>query len=302
MPPEAVMPQQTAVEADVCLIVEGGYPYVLGGVASWMDALMRASPQLRFYVISIGISAQPRVAKYAIAENVVGITDVILDQAPIGRAPRRRDAGLIARGVSLMQDVLSGAPRDSFKALIELVRESGLGGAALLNSKPAWRAMERVCRETLPNGSLIDFFWTWRFLARSLLAIVTTPLPKASVFHAVSTGYAGLAGAYARHLTRRPYVVTEHGIYTNERRIELSVADWIFDSGAGGFAVGNRPAELREFWLKGFLGSRGWRTRPLTSSPLSIAPTRITSTRTGHRRRSSGLSRTASTWTSMPRW
>src|SRR6185437_7992380 len=76
--------QHVVSEADVCLIVEGGYPYVLGGVASWMDALMRASPQLRFYVISIGISAQPRVAKYAIAENVVGITDVILDQAPIG--------------------------------------------------------------------------------------------------------------------------------------------------------------------------------------------------------------------------
>ena len=67
--------------------------YVLGGVASWMDALMRASPQLRFYVISIGISAQPRVAKYAIAENVVGITDVILDQAPIGRASRAETRG-----------------------------------------------------------------------------------------------------------------------------------------------------------------------------------------------------------------
>src|SRR6188508_1246901 len=134
MPPEAVIPRQSPAEADVCLIVEGGYPYILGGVASWMDALMRASPQLRFYVISIGIAAQPRVAKYAIAENVVGITDVILDQAPAGRAPRRRDAGLIAHGVRLMQNVLSGAPGDSFETLIDLVRESGLGRAALLDS------------------------------------------------------------------------------------------------------------------------------------------------------------------------
>jgi len=254
MPPDAVITQQTAAEADVCLIVEGGYPYILGGVGSWMDALMRASPQLRFYVISIGIAAQPRVAKYGIAENVVGITDVILDQAAAGYAPRRRDAGLIAHGVRLMQDVLSGAPGGSFEALIDLVRESGLGRAALLDSKPAWTAMERVYRETLANGSLIDFFWTWRFLARSLLAIVTVPLPRASVFHAVSTGYAGLTGAYARHVTGRPCVVTEHGIYTNERRIELSVADWIFDSGAGGFAVGTKPAELREVWLNGFVG------------------------------------------------
>ena len=31
--------------------------------------------------------------------------------------------------------------------------------------------------------------------------------------------------------------MTEHGIYTNERRIELAVADWLYDSGAGGFDV-----------------------------------------------------------------
>jgi polysaccharide biosynthesis protein PelF len=240
--------------ADVCLIVEGGYPYNLGGLASWMDALMRASPTLRFHVIAIGISAQPRVPKYAIAENVVGITDVLIDRAPAGRKPGRGNAARISHGVRLIQDVLSGASGASFEALIDLVRETGFGQAALLDSKPAWSAMERVYRETLPNGSLIDFFWAWRFLARSLLAVVTAPLPDATVFHAVSTGYAGLVGTYAKRATGRPYVVTEHGIYTNERRIELSVADWIFDSGAGGFAVGAKSAELRGFWLNGFVG------------------------------------------------
>ena len=44
--------------ADVCLIVEGGYPYVVGGVASWSDALMRASPQLTFHVLAISIASQ----------------------------------------------------------------------------------------------------------------------------------------------------------------------------------------------------------------------------------------------------
>ena len=239
---------------DVCLIVEGGYPYILGGVASWMDAFMRASPTLRFHIIAIGVSAQPRVPQFAIAKNVAGVTDVLLDRAPAGRLARRADAARIAQGVRLMQDVLTGTPGKSFEALIDLVRETGFGQAALLDSKPAWTAMERVYHETLPNGSLIDFFWTWRFLARSLLAIVTAPLPDATVFHAVSTGYAGLVGAFAKHATGRPYVVTEHGIYTNERRIELSVAEWIFDSGVNGLRVGSKPAELRGVWLNGFVG------------------------------------------------
>lgn len=240
--------------ADVCLIVEGGYPYTLGGVASWMDGLMRASPTLRFHVVAIGISARPRVPKYAIAENVAGITDIVLDRAPMGREPGRGDAARIEHGVRLMQDVLGGAPGTSFEAFVDLVRETGFGQAALLDSKPAWSAMERVYREMLPNGSLLDFFWTWRFLVRGLLAIVTAPLPDAAVFHAVSTGYAGLVGAYAKRVTGRPCVVTEHGIYTNERRIELSTAGWIFESGAGGFAVGARPPELREIWSNGFVG------------------------------------------------
>jgi glycosyltransferase involved in cell wall biosynthesis len=240
-------------EADVCLIVEGGYPYILGGVASWMDAHMRASAGLKFHVITISISSQPRLKKYVIPDNVVGITDVILDVCPAGRTPTAKEEQRIGHGVRLMQSVLGGEPGTSFEELIELVRQTGFGEAALLNSKAAWTALERVYQELLPDGPFIDFFWSWRFLARSLLAIVNTPLPNVRVFHAVSTGYAGIVGAYAKHVTGRPYVVTEHGIYTNERRIELGVADWIFDSGANGFTVGEKPIQLRDVWLTAFI-------------------------------------------------
>ena len=114
--------------------------------------------------------------------------------------------------------------------------------------------MEQIYQKLTEDGPLIDFFWSWRFLARSLLAVINTPLPPARVFHAVSTGYAGMVGAYAKHVTRHPFLVTEHGIYTNERRIELSVADWIFDSGVSGFTVGEKPIQLRDVWLRAFSG------------------------------------------------
>jgi glycosyltransferase involved in cell wall biosynthesis len=240
-------------EADVCMIVEGGYPYVLGGVASWLDAFMRASPQLNFHVISISIASQPRVRKYEIADNVVGITDVLLDVSPKGRSPAARDRPLIEDGVRLLRSALGGEAGPDFGELIELVRRTGFGQTALLDSKASWTAMERVYQLLLPDGPLVDFFWTWRFLARSVLSIISTKLPNARVFHATSTGYSGLLGAYAKHATGRPYVLTEHGIYTNERRIELGVADWIFDSGASGFTVGTKPTQLRDVWLTAFI-------------------------------------------------
>ncbi len=239
-------------EADVCLIVEGGYPYMLGGVGSWLDALVRASPDLTFHVISIGISSQPRQRKYAIADNIVGLTDILLDVCPAGRPAGQKDQQLISRGVALLQTVLGGQPGASLDTLIDLIGDTGFGENALLDSRPAWLAMERVYRELLGTGPLVDFFWSWRFLARSVLAIITTKLPEARVFHAVATGYAGLVGAYARHVTGRPYVLTEHGIYTNERRLELGVADWIFDSGANGFDIAGGVNELRNIWLTAF--------------------------------------------------
>jgi glycosyltransferase involved in cell wall biosynthesis len=238
--------------ADVCLIVEGGYPYVVGGVASWTDALMRASPNITFHVIAISISSQARRRNFVLPDNAVGVTDVILDICPRGRLPRFGDTPRVRRILRLLEDVLTSGDGSTLEALIDDLRTTGFGQAALLDSKEGWRAMEQAYERILPDGPLLDFFWSWRFLVRSILSITTTPLPEAKVFHAVATGFSGLVSSYAKFVTKSPSLITEHGIYTNERRIELAVADWLFDSGAGGFDVTGKPPELRSMWLNAF--------------------------------------------------
>ena len=37
----------------ICLIVEGCYPHVVGGVSSWVHSMIRAFPQQEFVVVSI---------------------------------------------------------------------------------------------------------------------------------------------------------------------------------------------------------------------------------------------------------
>lgn len=237
--------------ADVCLIVEGGYPYVLGGVASWADALMRASPHLSFHVIAIGISSQPRKRLFVLPDNAVGVTDVLLDSCPQGRRPTRKDAAQLRRIFELLENALTVGKKHTFEELIGKLRSTRFGQAALLDSREAWQAMEDVYHRLLPHGPLLDFFWSWRFLVRSMLSLLNTPLPPARVFHAVATGFSGIVGSYAKVIADVPLIVTEHGIYTNERRIELAVADWLFDSGAGGYLV-TETAELRSIWLQAF--------------------------------------------------
>ena len=238
--------------ADVCLIAEGGYPYVVGGVSSWADALMRASPQLSFHVIAISVSSQARRRSFVLPANAVDVTDVILDVCPRGRTPAHGEADKIKQILGLLEIALTSGDRSTLEELIEQMRITGFGQAALLDSKEGWHAMERAYERLLPNGPLLDFFWSWRFLVRSLLAMMSTPLPQARVFHAVATGFSGVVGSYARLVAKTPLLVTEHGIYTNERRIELAVADWLFDSEVGGFDVATAPAELRSIWLNAF--------------------------------------------------
>jgi polysaccharide biosynthesis protein PelF len=238
-------------DADICLVVEGGYPYVLGGVASWADALMRASPQLKFHVIAIAVSSQTRRKSFTLPANVVGLTDILLDVCPRGRTPTRSDADRIGQIFQLLETALTTGDHSRFDELVDQVRITGFGQAALLDSKESWRAVEEAYERLLPDGPLLDFFWSWRFLVRSLLAVMSTPLPQARVFHAVATGFSGLVGSYAKRAAGVPLLVTEHGIYTNERRIELAVSDWLFDSGAGGYVTAE-PIELRSTWLNAF--------------------------------------------------
>ena len=44
----------------ICLIAEGCYPYVAGGVSSWVQMLMEGMPQHQFVLYTIGAEERQR--------------------------------------------------------------------------------------------------------------------------------------------------------------------------------------------------------------------------------------------------
>lgn len=238
--------------ADICLLVEGGYPYLLGGVSSWIDSFIRNLPHRRFHVVAFTISAQPRTRKFDLPDNVIALTDLVIDDCPPGSLPIFTSGAKIEALVADLRVILTDGAGPAWAAFAHEIRSSGLAQRALLDSRAAWVAFQRIYDDVIPGAPLVDVFWTWRFLARSVLAIATAPIPPARTYHAISTGYPGLFGARAKALTGRPFLITEHGIYTNERRIELSVADWIYESTAAGYDVSSDVVELRKLWLSAF--------------------------------------------------
>ena len=122
----------------------------------------------------------------------------------------------------------------------------------LFNSPVAWETTRQAYAAEMPYGSFLHYFWAWRALLGGLLATLEFPLPKARVYHTISTGYAGVLAARASLETGRPSLLTEHGIYTNERRIELLMADWVADTVDKGHALDDPRFDLRDMWVRAF--------------------------------------------------
>ena len=75
-----------------------------------------------------------------------------------------------------------------------------------------------------------DAFHTMRSMLLPVLYLLTGRVPKADVYHAISTGYGGLLACMGGSLNHAPVLLTEHGIYTREREEEIIRAEWVVPS------------------------------------------------------------------------
>ena len=65
----------------ICLIAEGCYPYVAGGVSSWVQMLIQGMPEHTFIIYTIGANeSQCGQFKYTLPSNVEHVEENFLDQ------------------------------------------------------------------------------------------------------------------------------------------------------------------------------------------------------------------------------
>ena len=133
--------------------------------------------------------------------------------------------------------------------------ENSITRTDLNHSDEAWEAIREKYIDAPPGLDFNHFFWTVRTMHSPLftLANIVNNAPPADVYHSVSTGYAGYLGSMLKARTGAPYIITEHGIYTKEREIDLAHVDWIPED-MGPFRVGldDSMSYLRKTWIKFF--------------------------------------------------
>ena len=224
-------------DIDILLLLEGTYPYIKGGVSSWMHDIIRGLDHLTFGLIFMG-SRQSDYGdvQFELPPNVVHMqTHYLFDERDTRalRASRRIRATQPAIEAQI-DDYHAALDSENpslppCAALIDV--DSPLGEAAFFDSENAWAYLTRRYEESASADSFVDYFWTVRNVHAPLwvLGRIVREMPPARMLFSPSTGYAGLLGAMAARERQCPYVLMEHGLYTRERRIDMMNADWIRD-------------------------------------------------------------------------
>jgi len=242
--------------ADVCLILEGTYPYVTGGVSGWVHQLVTALPEIRFTLFHIGATKGETVTpRYTLPPNVLGVVNVGLHGGDEEPAPPSKLSAEDWAAMKVFHDRLrDGAPPELGALLARVAPAPGAGasGHELVYGRAAWEIVTQLYEERAPTVSFVDYFWTWRFTHLPMFRLLHAPVPEARVYHTVSTGWAGLVASLVRARTGRPVLLTEHGIYANERRMEIDQADWITVQRQAPMTLMAGPGFFKELWSRLF--------------------------------------------------
>lgn len=230
---EVVFP--TSKSVDIMLFSEGTYPYIRGGVSSWLYQLMTGLPQYTFGVCFIGaqdtIDGKKMKISYEFPPNLIHLEVHYLFDNEDTPKPKKREGS--PEGFEAIRELYKGLKSEDFHFPQMLQNISfytdDVTFEDFLFSKRAWQFIDETYTKNCPDVPFIDYFWTLRNIHKPvwILANIVKDLPKTKIYHSPSTGYAGFLGALASYHTKRPFILTEHGIYTRERKIDMFSADWI---------------------------------------------------------------------------
>lgn len=224
--------------ADICLLLEGTYPYVSGGVSTWVHQIITAYPDLKFAIFYIGGQRDASATfKYTIPSNVIRIDELYLfDPSPKSLKVLPGMPSSWKNFYGMLRKLLVRLPdgsRQDLEVLLPLIRHiadnESVSFDYFWHHRETWAVLQEVYARYASEDSFLHFFWTVRYLIEPLwkLARSLSRVPKARVYHTACTGYAGFLGALVTREFQKPLILTEHGIYLKERIADIYRSRWI---------------------------------------------------------------------------
>jgi len=217
-------------EVDILIPCEGTYPYVRGGVSSWIAQLITGLPEYRFGIAFLGSRKSDYSPKplFEFPDNLVFVVELFMfddnEKTPVksknGEAKNFEEVEKLYRWFRNNQEEKDFPKK--FKKL-DFYRNK-IDEPSFLYSREAWYFISNKNQENCPEISFLDYFWSVRSIHIPIWKVVKLAnfvLHKGKIVHSPSTGYAGFLSTLIANDTGKPFILTEHGIYTKERKIDL---------------------------------------------------------------------------------
>ncbi|OQX60531.1 MAG: glycosyl transferase family 1 [Helicobacteraceae bacterium 4484_230] len=216
---------------DILLLAEGTYPYIRGGVSTWIHQLISGMPELNFGIVFLGSArSEYDEMRYKLPENLVHLETHYLFEEEGGHPAKRVPDTDSFESIEDLYSWFKSADGDMPSTMknIQFYTEK-VTYKHFLYGKQSWEFIKEKYSQNCPDLPFIDYFWTVRNIHKPIwiLADIVKKLPECRLLHSPSTGYAGFLASLASYNTGTPFVLTEHGIYTRERKIDMLTADWI---------------------------------------------------------------------------
>ncbi|QHE53635.1 GT4 family glycosyltransferase PelF [Pontibacillus sp. HMF3514] len=224
--------------ARICLILEGSYPYKSGGVSTWVETLISNFPEHQFIIYAIEAEEKDSFECY-IPDNVLYVESHFLNIKNLKNGSWGKGYRLTDQEKQAVQSLLTDEKTD-WKVIFDLFKSRRIDSVVnFLMSRTFLDILKEVTLHYYDHYPFTDLYWMLRSMILPLLLTIKHPIPDADLYHSCSTGYAGVVGSLAKYRYNRPFIITEHGIYTREREEEIIKASWM-------------PGYLKEFWIQHF--------------------------------------------------
>jgi len=209
------------------LILEGCYPYINGGVSTWMHQYINEMPEHEFvlWVIAAKASDKDKFV-YTLPPNVKEVYQVFLDDALRVKPAKVFNHRFTEEEKSALSELVTSGKPD-WNLLFDMYQVKKVNPMSYLKSDSFLETLTKVCEKEFPYIAFSDAFHSVRSRLLPVLYLMGTEIPEADVYHAICTGYGGLLASMAAHLNKKPLLLTEHGIYTREREEEIIRAKWV---------------------------------------------------------------------------
>ncbi len=210
----------------VCLVIEGSYPYITGGVSAWVQDILEGLSDIEFALLTISPTADQPL-RYNLPPNVVEHRDIVITQkAPTDSVSKEKARQLPAEILRLHRQFFQGESPEMSR-LFSLLPEGVSLHREAVDQKVFWDFLVRTSQERNPIYPFSDYYWAWQSSHELLFRVLAAVPPEADLYHAVSTGFAGVAALAAQVRRQKPFVLTEHGLYHKEREIEIRKAAYV---------------------------------------------------------------------------